>query len=70
MPSAVVRRCEVSCGRCGAAIAFDVIMVKPDRTESWRQPLNELLVDCGWLPTTRGYYCRVHRAVVLTTPRR
>lgn len=25
-----------------------------------RDALNEILVDYGWLPTSKGYYCRRH----------
>ncbi|ORV41970.1 hypothetical protein AWC01_08720 [Mycobacterium doricum] len=52
------------CQQCTASVDLETVIVRPDRERASRQCLNELLVDCGWLPTTWGYYCRQHATAV------
>lgn len=61
---AVIRHVHIECAHCSTFIDVTVIVLKPDRETASKRPLNELLVDYGWLPTTRGYYCRQHAASV------
>ena len=39
---------------------LSVLVHKLDAAAAAKQPLNELLVDYGWLPTSQGSYCRQH----------
>lgn len=50
---------RIQCESCTAVIDLSVLVLKLDDAAA-RQPLNELLVDYGWLPTSRGSYCRQH----------
>jgi hypothetical protein len=56
---------RVECQTCRVEIG--VRGLPPSRDSATRREkaiqkdsLNELLVDYGWLPTSKGYYCRRH----------
>jgi hypothetical protein len=56
---------RVQCQTCRAEIG--VRGISPSRDDATprekaiqNDSLNELLVDYGWLPTSKGYYCRRH----------
>jgi hypothetical protein len=56
---------RVQCQTCRAEI--EVRGLPPSRDSATRREkaiqkdsLNELMVDYGWLPTSKGYYCRRH----------
>lgn len=56
---------HIECQIC--SVAIDVNTVSPDRCNQThsavateKNALNEVLVDYGWLPTSKGYYCRQH----------
>jgi hypothetical protein len=60
-----INECRVQCQSCRAEI--NVLGIPPSRDNATprekaiqKDSLNELLVDYGWLPTSRGYYCRRH----------
>lgn len=43
---------RIQCRSCGAEIGMGPVIAG--------NSLNELLVDYGWLPTSKGYYCPHH----------
>lgn len=56
---------RVQCQRCRAKIGVRGIPpsrddVAPREKAIQKESLNETLVDSGWLPTSKGYYCRRH----------
>ena len=54
-----LRERHIVCLSCTATI--DVSVLVGDRRETFTvQAVDELLVDYGWLPTTRGSYCPRH----------
>ena len=58
---------RIQCKSCSAEISVSVLVPErygPPRRQKAieRHSLNELLVDYGWLPTSKGYYCRRHAA--------
>jgi len=57
----MIRDGHVECESCTAAI--DVSAVVPEHLDAiGKQSFNELLVDYGWLPTSKGCYCPAHAA--------
>jgi hypothetical protein len=56
---------RIQCQSCSAEIGVSVLL--PEHGNATQHDnaietdsLNELVVDYGWLPTSRGYYCPHH----------
>jgi hypothetical protein len=48
---------RIECQSCRVEICVSVLR---DTAVVEKRSLNERVVDYGWLPTSRGYYCRQH----------
>ncbi len=57
----MTREFRIQCQSCTSVITLAVSVYKNDDAAA-KQPLNELLVDYGWLPTSQGSYCPQHAA--------
>jgi hypothetical protein len=55
----------IQCQSCNAEIGLSILVpedynVTDHENAIERNSLDELLVDYGWLPTSKGYYCPHH----------
>jgi hypothetical protein len=63
---------HIECRTCTAVIGVSALLPEEQRATKHditieRESLDELLVDYGWLPTSKGAYCPQHAAQARAT---